>query len=358
VTPQTVAHGGQGTPVTATANQHYVFDKWSDGTGSALFPTRQEFNVTSNLTVTAQFLSTDVQLGYAPSTGGVINDLDPGTTQYYSVHYGEDGPEVTANPLPNYRFVKWSDDVMTATRQDLDNIDDLYVVAQFETSDITLRYLAGTGGSISGDAVQTVHLGDDGTEVTAVADEHYRFVKWSDNVMTASRRDLDNTEDLTVTATFELIYHELTYLAGAGGSVEGDTEQTVVDGGDGTLVTARPDEPDETHIYGFEFVEWSDGVLAPARRELDVRADLTVTAIFREYSPIPGYKRRAFNGWVAYKFNKSTMCRGWHIGPWFTWFYNGETGEGGMYGPMHIQHWHLMNDPNGPTPEEMEHPDE
>ena len=66
----------------------------------------------------------------------------------------------------------------------------------------TLIYNAGTGGSISGTTPQTVAYGADGSEVTAVPNVGYRFVRWSDGVMTASRTDTNVTADINVTAVF------------------------------------------------------------------------------------------------------------------------------------------------------------
>jgi predicted outer membrane repeat protein len=66
----------------------------------------------------------------------------------------------------------------------------------------TLTYNAGAGGSISGTTPQTVASGADGAQVTAVPNTGYRFVRWSDDVMTASRTDTNVTADITVTAIF------------------------------------------------------------------------------------------------------------------------------------------------------------
>ena len=66
----------------------------------------------------------------------------------------------------------------------------------------TLTYNAGAGGSISGTTPQTVDYGANGSEVTAVPNTGYRFVRWSDGVMTASRTDTNVTADITVTAMF------------------------------------------------------------------------------------------------------------------------------------------------------------
>ncbi len=69
----------------------------------------------------------------------------------------------------------------------------------------TLTYIAGEHGSISGDAIQTVAAGGDGSPVTAVADSGYRFVKWSDDSTDNPRTDTNVTANITVTAIFEAI---------------------------------------------------------------------------------------------------------------------------------------------------------
>ena len=137
----------------------------------------------------------------------------------------------------------------------------------------TLTYLAGANGSISGTTPQSVTYGANGSAVTAVADPNYHFVSWSDGVLTAARTDMNVQSDLTVTATFAINQHTLTYNAGANGSISGTTPQTVNHGADGTAVTAVPNA-------GYHFVSWSDGVLTATRTDTNVQGDITVTASF------------------------------------------------------------------------------
>jgi hypothetical protein len=66
----------------------------------------------------------------------------------------------------------------------------------------TLTYLAGPGGSITGDAVQVVAHGADGATVSAVADEGAEFVGWSDARGDNPRTDLAVGANITVTARF------------------------------------------------------------------------------------------------------------------------------------------------------------
>ncbi len=133
-----------------------------------------------------------------------------------------------------------------------------------------LHYVAGSGGVISGTTSQTVDFGGLGTAVTAVPNPGYHFTGWSDGVMIPTRRDGEFT--VNVTANFSSTY-QLTYTAGAHGTISGDTSQAVAANGDATTVTAVPDP-------GYHFVGWSDGVLSATRQETNVTSDLWATANF------------------------------------------------------------------------------
>jgi hypothetical protein len=72
---------------------------------------------------------------------------------------------------------------------------------------------------------------------------------------------------------YELEVHALTYTAGSHGSISGTTPQAVQHGTDGAEVTAVPNS-------GYQFVNWSDGILTASRTDTNITADLTVTANF------------------------------------------------------------------------------
>ena len=80
----------------------------------------------------------------------------------------------------------------------------------------TLSYSASVGGRIIGATQQTVQYGANGTEVIAVPDEGYEFVRWSDGVTTATRTDVNVTSDITVTAEFRLIGNTSDFAEGIG----------------------------------------------------------------------------------------------------------------------------------------------
>jgi autotransporter-associated beta strand protein len=67
--------------------------------------------------------------------------------------------------------------------------------------------------------------------------------------------------------------YALTYTASAGGSISGQTPQSVIQGNNGEPVTAVPD-------VGYSFDQWSDGNTNATRAENNVSADLSVQALF------------------------------------------------------------------------------
>lgn len=69
------------------------------------------------------------------------------------------------------------------------------------------------------------------------------------------------------------VTYTLSYLAAEHGSIVGEALQVVNEGGSGTAVSANPDE-------GFHFSNWSDGSTANPRTDVNVQADITVTAHF------------------------------------------------------------------------------
>lgn len=149
-------------------------------------------------------------------------------------------------------------------------------------TDPVIEYvISDTGrGEIQGDTHQQLGEGETGTPVTAVAHEGYIFTQWSDGRTDNPRTDGNLEESTTVYAEFRRIELTLAYTAGTGGSITGETSQTVLYGESGTAVTAVPDED-------CEFVRWSDGRTDNPRTDDNVTSDITVTA---EFAPDADYK--------------------------------------------------------------------
>ncbi|MCL2256346.1 MAG: InlB B-repeat-containing protein, partial [Firmicutes bacterium] len=222
---------------------------------------------------------------YIATSGGTIQ----GNSEQV-VRYGESASVVTAVPNAGFEFVRWSDDLTTPSRLDQNITARIIMIAEFgrqkETPPLYIYhdviYVAGTGGTIQGETQQLIRENQEATEVKAVANFGFRFVRWSDGIETTIRHDKNITERLVVIAEFEKIqepppppytYHAVTYFAFANGTIEGNAEQTIRQGYNATPVTAIPDT-------GFVFSRWSDGYLNATRHDTNIQARLTVFAMF------------------------------------------------------------------------------
>lgn len=187
------------------------------------------------------------------------------------------------------------------------SLNDAIIVEEPEPTVYTFTYTAGANGTLTGDAEQEVEEGEDGTPVTAVPNTGYDFLDWSDDVMDATRTDLNASDDIDVTANFiaeeEPVTYTLTYTAGDNGSVTGTLSQVVEEGEDGTSVTAVPDE-------GYQFVNWTPGdSTSNPRTDSNVTSNLSFTANFEEINEslgsIAGFKydfdtEEGIEGWVMF----------------------------------------------------------
>ena len=261
-TTQSVVPGASGTAVTAIPDEGFAFVSWSDG--STLNP-RTEVSVGADLSVTANFAEL-FTLTYAAGEGGTLS----GETTQQVIH-GESGSRVTAVRDSGYQFTQWSDGRTDNPRTDENVTEDLVVTAQF-TKIVSLEYIAGEGGSLTGETAQRVLLGADATPVTAVPDPDFAFTGWSDGNQDNPRTDLDVSGDLVVTANFAELF-DLTYAAGPNGLIVGAAAQTVPGGLNGTPVTAVADTD-------FGFVRWSDGRVDNPRTDSAIAGDVSVTAEF------------------------------------------------------------------------------
>jgi hypothetical protein len=266
VATQSVKHGAKTSAVTAEAiNPAYRFVKWSDGVTDA---TRSDVAM-RNVTYTAEFEMYGMDkhtVTYQASEGGIVTG-----TLTQTKRYNETTSTVTARAQEGYYFVGWSDGVKTASRSDKVTADVTYTALFVPL--VQIEYQAGEGGTVSGAAIQTLIPGEIGEIVTAVPQKGYLFVKWSDGLKTAQRRDTDTK---TVKAIFEKDTASFTasYIAGEGGILEGTLTQTLVCWSKTTAVTAVP-------LAGYRFVAWSDGSTDAVRTDV-VLEDFTATAIFEK----------------------------------------------------------------------------
>jgi len=168
---------------------------------------------------------------------------------------------LTASPETGYHFVDWTengDEVMDGDAPanatytfTVDGPRDL--IANFAINVYTLLYIAGPNGTIDGElqVEQQVEHGSNSEEVTAIPNEGYHFVQWSDEVTDNPRTDVDVTGPITVTASFEAIDYNLTLAVepeGAG-QVSITAQQEDYNIGDEIEVTATAND-------GYLFQNW------------------------------------------------------------------------------------------------------
>ena len=260
---QEIELGGDTTVVTAVADEGYKFVKWSDGV--TVFE-RTDIDVTQDVIVTAIFEKLMYRLEYTTDGNGTLQG-----ESNQLVAYGEKGAPIIAIPEEGYEFLKWSDGVTTAGRTDIVT-EDISVTAIFERSIFIVEYQAGAGGILQGETKQTVQRGGSTTVVKAIPNERYQFVRWSDGVINADRTDVSVSEDISVTAIFKQVLYTIEYQAGIGGTVQGESTQTLKWAKETTSVTAVP-------AYGYRFVQWSDGLKTVSRTDT-VTKDKVVIAEF------------------------------------------------------------------------------
>ena len=206
----------------------YVFVGWSDGVKEA---TRRDV-LTEDLSVTALF-DHYVTISFTVEGGGALE----GELEQYITGDASTVP-VTAIPDDGWVFAGWwtkdgdfvtDEPTITHRRGDNSMYYDAEYIAVFEWFGDTweLIYKAGPGGSIIGETSQAVPDGESGTAVTAVPEEGYEFVRWSDGVTTATRTDTDVARNISVTAEFE-IAPDYTPFAGGDGNVDNPYEIATV----------------------------------------------------------------------------------------------------------------------------------
>ena len=174
----------------------------------------------------------------------------------------------------------------------------------------TLTYTTDEFGVILGKEAQTVALHSNGEQVIAVPkDSQHRFKEWSDGVKTAARTEMDVQASRSVKATFEAFFYTLSYKVSDGGEFETtNTEQQVAYGGNATPVKVKAKE-------GYIFMGWTDGNSELTRTDVNVKGDLSVTAVFLKPYRLAwknDFERGASieQGW---NYDKPAAGRGWGI---------------------------------------------
>ena len=191
-------YGGNTTAtLTATPIGNYRFVQWSDGSTDNPY----QFSVVqdSNLVATFAINTYTLTINVNETMGSVEIDEEAEEYAYGTI------VTLTATPEEHYHFVQWSDD-NTNNPRTLTITENTELTAVFAADTYTLTV------NVNDEAMGSVKIDEEaeeyayGTEVTLTATPAagYQFVGWSDEE-TEATRTITITDDIELTATFELI---------------------------------------------------------------------------------------------------------------------------------------------------------
>ena len=237
---QTINYGGNATAPTITANPGWTFTGWDTAFT----------NVTTNLSVTAQYSQITYTVTFTAGTHGIINS----GTAVQMINYGGNATAPTTTANPGWTFTGWDTAFTNVTTN-------LTVTAQYSQITYTVTFTSGTHGIInSGTAVQTINYGGNATAPTITANPGWTFTGW-DTAFT------NVTSNLTVTAQYNINTYTITFNAGAHGIINSGTAvQTINYGGNAVAPTL-------TINPGWFFNSWDKSFT-------NVTSNFTVNALF------------------------------------------------------------------------------
>ena len=149
------------------------------------------------------------------------NHVGGSETDFYGLP-GSDFPQIPVVSRSGYVFINWFTDTACQTGASFPvsiGQEDAYYYADWEKKEYTVEYTSGSNGTIAGEMNQTVSYLDDAAEVTAIPDDGYHFVSWSDGVTTAKRIDTGIQNDMSCTANFSINEYTVSFNSMGGSAI-------------------------------------------------------------------------------------------------------------------------------------------
>ena len=234
VTYKSVAPGYEYGELPATKRMGYEFMGWfteREGKG-------EEIISQSIVTVKAEH---QLYAFWIPVNYPIVYNLDGGVnSEENPLYYTIETEVVFSEPQKEgYLFDGWYRDldlIDTIAKIDSATTGRIQVFAKWLPAVLTLAYSAGENGSLTGEPLQSIPNGGDGTAVEAVADEGYAFIGWSDGVDDNPRIDTNATSDIAVQANFMIKKFRVNFTFEGEGATNPDGEVLNVEyGADITL---------------------------------------------------------------------------------------------------------------------------
>ena len=235
--------------VFASADNHYHFVQWSDGSTANPYSliVIQDTALTAEFAINTHKISASAEKGHVDGVG----EYEFGTTA-----------KLTAIADEHYHFVQWSDGNTDNPRTVYVTGDSTYSVV-FTPNSYSISISAKNGRV---DGAGTFDFGTTAT-LTAVADEHYHFAQWGDG-NTDNPRIIQIEGDATYTAKFVIDQYTIS-AATENGHIDGVGEY---DYGTTATLTAIANEH-------YNFTQWSDGS-TDNPRTVSVKGDTTYSIVF------------------------------------------------------------------------------
>lgn len=212
---------GRGTVVdiVATADPCYTFSHWSGNTGTIANPSSASTTITmnSNCSIQANFNIITYTLSVSGNNSGGSPYFD-GTSPFDCNTIAV----IHANTSSCAIFAGWSGAGIEDPNAENTNVSmtqDRTVTANYVIKTYALSYSAGPNGTLGGTTFQTVNCGTSGSAVTAVPNDCYHFVNWSDASTANPRIDTNVHTNIAVMANFAINTSTLSLTANnSGGS--------------------------------------------------------------------------------------------------------------------------------------------
>ena len=254
-------HCDSTTIVYATADEHCVFDHWSNGNTA----NPDTLHLTGDSTVTAVFIPNQY------TVTGVASDNIKGTVYGSATVYYLDTVTLTATANYGYHYTGWNDNNNDNPRRVVAT-GNITLSALFDYNQYSITVQADTSihGNCAGGGSYN-YLSE--RTITATANYGYHFTQWNDG-NTDNPRVITLTKDTAFIALFAKNQYIVNGLANydTRGSVLGSD---TVDYLDTVTLTAMAN-------YGYHFVKWNDNNTHNPRR-IAATGNITKTAIF-EYN--------------------------------------------------------------------------
>ncbi len=268
-TEQKVA-AGDSAIFTIAQDLGYDIDGVEGCNGSLTGDTYTTAAIVGDCVVEARFILKTFSLNYTADESGAISGAKEQT-----VNYGADGQTVQAVPNVGFHFAGWSDGVTENPRTDKNITGDLSITASFAINSYQVEINATSGGVVSPVEAQVVNYGTPlNYEIQPDIGYHIETITGCDGALQLGTYAIAAVvADCTISVTFAINQYNLLYGAGVNGSVDGDVDQIVAHGADGGIVSAVANA-------GYHFSQWSDGSTENPRTDVNVAADISVTAYF------------------------------------------------------------------------------